>query len=329
MNRLFLIGVPLVTAILAVYWLFFGTPVRTTLKAMAPPQTSQGSESLVNAESERSAQLEQELVKAHVESARTEQKARALEAALATNRMVGTNASATPPNPLKDPKMRQTMQKQQLQALDRQIKQLVNADLISKLRLTPDQASQLRDLLRQKQKPAMALMIGLMAGELDDGQASEAGASVNKTIAEADEQIRALLGPEAFSYFDQQEKLDVERGNLREVKKEFDNGGHPLRAEQQEQLLAAMFDERQNFKFHLDFHEPSRFDYTRFPDYFSEENLERFYSEMQDLNARILARVEPLLDPDQRADFEHVLQEHLERGRATVRMTQALFPIKK
>src|SRR5436190_13765978 len=175
MNRFWLIGVPVATVVLAAYLLFFGMPSRTVVTPATSSPSAQGGEVAANAESERSAQLQQQLVAARVEAARNEQKAHALEAALVTNRITATNASASTANPLKDPEMRRNMEKQQLQALDRRIKQLVNADLISKLKLTPEQATQLRDLLRQKQKPAMALMIGLMAGELDESQVSAAG----------------------------------------------------------------------------------------------------------------------------------------------------------
>ena len=328
MNRFWLIGVPLLTVALAVNLFFLlRKPVCVCVyPATALPSTQSDSEA--KAEQARSAQLEQELIKTRVESVSHEQKAHALEAALATNPIIATNVSA-PANPLKDPETRRNMEKQQMQALDRKIRGLVNAELISKLNLSPEQADQLRNLLRQKQKPAVALWMALMAGDLDDAQSAEAGRHVNETIADADAQIRALLGPDGFAYFDRQEKMDDERKQVQQVKKDCENAGHSLRPEQQEQLLDAMFDERQKFKFTVDFNDTDHLDYTRFQDHFSEENLERYYSERQELNARIVARVEPLLDSDQRADFEHFLQEHLERGHATVRMTQALFPIKR
>ena len=209
------------------------------------------------------------------------------------------------------------------------IKQLVNAKLIARLQLAPEQASQLRELLREKQRPATDFMTALMAGDFEESQIPEAGARVQQQIKDADAQIKALLGAEGYAYLDSEEKTDVERHQLRDMKSQFADGGHPLRPEQIEPLLAAMYDERQNFKFSVNFHEPASFDYTHFTDIFSEQNLERFYTESQQLNARIVTRVQGVLDPEQVVEFERAIQERLERGHATVRMTQTLFPIKK
>ena len=325
MNRFWLIGIPAATVVLAAFLLFFGHAKQANVNSPLVISTpAQQNDPATEAEQVRVAQLQEELTSARVEAARNERKAQAL----ATNRVQATNATASS-NPLKDPELRATMEKQQLQAMDRKIKQLVNAKLIARLQLAPEQASKLRELLREKQRPATDFMTALMAGDFEESQIPEAGARVQQQIKDADAQIKALLGAEGYAYLDSEEKTDVERHQLRDMKSQFADGGHPLRPEQIEPLLAAMYDERQNFKFSVNFHEPASFDYTHFTDIFSEQNLERFYTESQQLNARIVTRVQGILDPEQVVEFERAIQERLERGHATVRMTQTLFPIKK
>jgi hypothetical protein len=326
MSRTVLIVVPSVVALLIGFLFFFGQSHQQT-DLIAPPAAIQTGQAAVAAEHERAAMLERQLTDARIEAAESEQKARALAAKLATNRM--KSAGGSPVNPLKDPELRQAMEKQQLQALERKIKQLVNAKLIDKLNLSPEQANELRDILRQKQAPAMKLMTALMAGELDEAQIAEMGGRAQQEIKDADAQMKTLLGPEGYSYLDYQEKSEGERHQLRELKSQFADAGHPLRPQQSDSLLAAMYDERHNFKFQIDFHDPTSFDLTRFPDYYTDENLDRFYSEMQQLNSRIVAKAESILDPEQLSEFQRALQEKLERGRATVRMTQSVFPMKK
>ncbi len=225
--------------------------------------------------------------------------------------------------------MRKMMEKQQLQGLERNIKRLVNADLQARLNLDPDQAAQLRDLLKRKQLPAMEMLMASMSGELDQERATAMGARANQERNAADMGIRNLLGKEGYEYFDWHERSDPERERVRSFRSEFADAGEPLTKDQEEQLALTMYQERQNFKFAVDFEDPGAFDLTCFQDYFSEENLNRFFAEREQLNQQMLARVQTILTPEQLQEFGRLQQEHLEKGKNTVRMTQALFPMKK
>jgi hypothetical protein len=90
-----------------------------------------------------------------------------------------------------------------------------------------------------------------------------------------------------------------------------------------------MYDERRKFKFSIDYDDPTAFDFSRIQDYFNEENMNRYFSEMEQLNQQTMARAQSILSPEQLLEFERLQQEHLERGKTTVRMTQSLFPTKK
>jgi hypothetical protein len=284
----------------------------------------------LEAEQNRTGALESQLNQTRIDAAENERKARALAAALATNRPSASNAvAASTGNPLQDPAMRRMLLKQQVQNLNRNIKRLVNPEMQSKLKLDSDQAAMLRALLRRKGGPAIDLLMGVMSGELDPEQAGAMGQHVKEERAAADAEIKKLLGAEGYEYFDSYERSDPERERVCGFRSQFADEGHPLTAEQEQQLASAMFEERQKFKFTIDYNDPMALDFTRTQEFFNEENMNRFFVEMEQLNEQTLSRVQPLLGPEQFAEFERLQQEHLERGRETVRMTQGLFPMKK
>src|SRR5258705_8619540 len=150
-----------------VYWSRTTSQQKASEIALLQQQV-QKKQAEAEAEQDRALALERELNNARHEAIRNEQKAASLTRALSTNNPTSNNAGATTgTNLLKDPAMREMMQKQQLQALDRNIKQLVNAQLQKKLSLSAEQTQQLRELLRRKQLPAVELLMALMSGELD------------------------------------------------------------------------------------------------------------------------------------------------------------------
>jgi len=312
-----------------VHWYRTSAVQKASDLALLQEQVQQ-KQAAAEAEQDRALALERELNAARHEAIRNQQQAAALSKALSTNNATATNAAEPPGNNLlKDPAMREMMQKQQFQALDRNIKQLVNAQLQKKLNLSAEQTEQLRDLLRRKQLPAVELLMALMSGQLDQEQATAMGLRAKAERTAADAEIRNLLGKESYDYFDRYERSDPERGRVRGFRSQFADAGQPLSLEQEQQLIAAMYDERQKFRFTIDYDDPSSFDYTHLDDYFSEENMNRFFTEREQLNEQTLARVQTILTPDQLPEFERLLREHLERGKTTVRMTQALFPIRK
>jgi hypothetical protein len=198
-----------------------------------------------------------------------------------------------------------------------------------KLKLEDQPARELRELLKKKQQPAIELMLALMSGELDQGEAASRGEEAKRQRAAADAQIKDLLTKDQYDYLDWYERSDTERSRVREFRSQFSDAGQPLSQEQEQQLALAMFDERQKFQFTIDYHDPSAFDYSRLDEYFNEANMNRFFEEMEQLNDKTLTRVQSILGPDQLSEFQRLQQEHLEKGKTTVRMTQALFPIRK
>jgi hypothetical protein len=296
----------------------------------------------------RAAEAEQKLAETEADARRQEQKTRRLEDKLLETQLEATARAAeahelkrqlaSTPKPekapelnpgaklLKDPQMKATLKKQQVENVERMANKVVNAGLIKQLNLNADQAGYLKELLKKKYGPGADISIELMAGELTDAQLTELGKQFKQQIAEADSQIKGYLGDDAYKIFEWQEKSQEDRSRVKDFQKKLSGlGQSSLGPEQEDGLLRAIYEERQNFKFQVDYRDPLNYDYEHLREFFSEENLNIFFHDMERLNENILLRVQALLTPEQSAAFQTLQQDQLEKGKVVVRMTNALF----
>jgi len=295
----------------------------------------------------RAAEAEQKLAETQAEARRQEDKAKRAEEKLLETRLEAAASSsearelkqklANAPKPekapelnpgaklLKDPQMKTTMKKQQMENVERMANKVVNASLIKELNLNADQARYLKDLLKKKYGPGADLTIELMAGELSDAQMAELGKQFKQQINEADSQIKTYLGDDAYKTFEWQEKSQEDRSRVKDFQKKLADAGQSLGSEQEDGLVRAIYEERQNFKFQVDYRDPLNYDYEHLRDFFSDNNLDIFFHDLEQLNEKTLQHAQTLLTPEQSAVFQALQQDQLERGKVVVRMTNALF----
>jgi hypothetical protein len=107
---------------------------------------------------------------------------------------------------------------------------------------------------------------------------------------------------------------------------QFADAGQALTPDQQNQWLAAMIDERLNFKFQFDMDDMSKFDFEHWYDNVSDEKLNVVGQQMKDLNDRLVQRSQTMLTPEQAAMFEAFLRERLLKAKLVVQSTKALTP---
>jgi hypothetical protein len=229
----------------------------------------------------------------------------------------------------KDPQMKAMMKKQQMENVERMAGKIVDADLIAQLGLNPEQAGYLKELLKKKYGPGADLTLELMAGELSDAQMAEMGKQFKQQMAEADGQIKSFLGEDVYKTFEWQEKSQDERARVKDFQKKLSGLGQTLTPEQQDGLLRAMYEERQNFHFKVDYSDPLNYDYEHLHEFFGADNFERYFQEMEQLNGKIAQRADAFLTPEQSAQFKTTQQDQLDKGKVTVRMTNALFGKRK
>lgn len=329
MNRLISITVALVVIVLA----FLAIQQRAKTKvaeerATALEAAARSAEAQGSATGEAAAQKENELRQTQVrldESAARLAKLSAITAAGsgATNRIQPEMKSEGPL--IKDPETRALMRKQQLQGIRKQVDKFVDTNLMARLSLTSEQTSFLKELVTKKHSGHAKFMAGMMAGELEGDSLRQAGRQVKEQLLAAEQEIRQFLGPERYEAFLDEEKAQEFRLGVKSVGDELKKSGHEFSAEQSEQLLATMLDERRNFPFASGFGDPMTIDFENFHDHFADANLDRYLNDVQAFNERVRQRATAFLTPEQIDEMKSAQQNRLEQAKVTVKLTNALF----
>jgi hypothetical protein len=226
---------------------------------------------------------------------------------------------------IKDAETRTLMRKQQLQRIRRQVDRFVDTNLMARLSLTPEQTSALKELVMNKHSGHAEFMAGLMSGELEGESLRQAGREVKRQLLAAEQAIQQFLGPEIYEAFLGEEKAQEFRTGLKTVGDELAKTGHAFSADQQDQLLAAMLEERRNFPFAAGFGDPMTIDFENFHEHFSNANLDRYLNDVQAFNERVRQRAADFLTSEQIEEMKTAQQNHLEQAKVTVKLTNALF----
>jgi hypothetical protein len=225
----------------------------------------------------------------------------------------------------KDPEMKEAMRRQARQAVERTVKQLVTTNLIQRLGLTEPQTAVLRDLLARKGTLGFDFMMPLMSGELDETDLAEAGRRMKAAITDLDAQVKSLLGEERFRDFDAYERAQPDRERADKFAAILNDAGQPMTGAQQEQLLAALSEERSQFHFTTDYSDTTKIDFEHFKDYYAEDRMNAYFDEMTQLNERLVRRAQAILSPEQVARFEDLLRDQILKSKYVVKTTNALI----
>ena len=232
-----------------------------------------------------------------------------------------------PSNPamLADPETRAMMKKQQQQQLTRMADKLINKDFARQWNLSPAQVAQVKELVREKVAAGKDLLTSMMFDGLDDNALAQRGRETKQRIEQSDSALRGLLGEDGFKALTELQRSSEDQGRARQIREEIAATEQPLTKSQHESLLAAMSAERQAFSFRVDYDDPLKCDFEHIRDYFSEANLQMYFEDMQQLNARIAERAALFLSPPQLDALRTAQNNHMEQARLTVKMTTELF----
>ena len=226
---------------------------------------------------------------------------------------------------IQDPETRALVHKQQLQQIRRQVDKFVDTNLMARLSLTGEQTAFLKELVMKKHSSHADFMASMMAGELDGDALRQAGRHVNEQLRAAEEEIQQFLGPERYQTFLDEEKAQEFRLGVKSLGDELRKSGHEFSAEQSEQLLGTMMDERRNFPNAAGFGDPMTIDFENFREHFSDANVDRYFDDVQAFNEQVRQRATAFLTPEQIDEMKAAQQSHLEQSKVTVKLTNALF----
>jgi len=226
---------------------------------------------------------------------------------------------------LRDPDMKEVFRKQARESVARGVKELVSSNLVQQLGLTKEQTVALKKLLAQKGTLGFDFMMPVMTGELDEVGLAELGRKTRAGMAALTDELKALLGDEGYKTFEAHEKSQPDRDRLDRFAVRLKEAGQVLSPDQRDQLLAAMAEERNNFKFVVDYNDTSQIDYEHFHDFYSDDKMNNYFKEMEQLNDRILQRAQAILPAEQATELQEVLKLQLQKGKYVVKSTNAML----
>ncbi len=256
-----------------------------------------------------------------------------LSNALSNQPAIKGDDSATnskPANPLaemfKNPEMRDMIKKQQ-KAMMGGIVDKSYAEFFKSMNLTPEQTEAMKDLILNKMLGSADAGMEMMSGDMDAAKRAELTKQMKDQKEATDAQIKALLGDENYTAFESYEKTIPERMALDQFKGQLGDT-MKLNANQEQLMVAAMTDERQGFKFTTDFGDQSDFSEDMMSR-LTEERMDLYFQEREQLNGRYLARAQAVLSAEQYTAYQKSLKTQEEMAKMGMKMAAQMFGPKK
>ncbi len=219
-------------------------------------------------------------------------------------------------NMVKSPQIQEFMKTAMASTVDK-----VYAKLFADLHLTPEQTSALKQLLIAKNTAGMDSGAEMLSDKMTAAQLKQLGEQIAAEKAGVDNQIKDLLGTDGFAAYQAYDKNYLDRTTVSGPAGFEDQlaGGLELTADQREQLVQAMADARQNFKFTADYSNKSKLA-TGMAAMYSDENINRYQQEQEKLDELCAARAQTILSPEQLAAFQKFLSNRLAMGAMSLKM---------
>jgi hypothetical protein len=252
------------------------------------------------------------------------------QAAVSTQALASTADSAATTNksnPLADmfkkPEMRDFIKAQQKTVFGTMMEKNYGT-FMTGLNMTPEQSSAFKDLVLKKFMVDADMGMNLMGGDVTADKRTELVDQAKKDKEGIDQQIKAFLGDDLYPQFQTYEKSMPERMVLSGFKDQMVTGGSPLSADQESQLVSAMQQERQGFKFTTDLSDQSKF--TGDPAaFFTEDRMNQFFQEQSKLQEQYVSRANSILSADQLTSFQKFLNTQADMQKAGMQMAVKMF----
>jgi len=292
-------------------------------------QAEESKETLTQQEAQVT-RLHEQLASAQQESAANAGTAAKLTVAL-TNQTAAVEAmNSKPANPLaemfKNPEMRDMIKQQQKTVLGGMVDKNY-AEFFKSMNLTPEQTATMKDLILNKMLGNADIGMDMMSGDLTADQRAEMVKRMKESADAVNQQLKDLLGADNYALFETYEKSIPDRMAITQFKDQLSTD-MALNANQESLLIGALGEERQNFKFTTDFSNQN--DYSQ--DLFSkltEENLNLYFQEQEQLNQKYLSRAQGILSADQYAAYAKALKSQQDMAKMGMQMAMQMFGKKK
>jgi hypothetical protein len=222
---------------------------------------------------------------------------------------------------LKDPKMRDMIKAQQ-QAIIGPLIAKQYAAFLQQVDLPPDKAAALKDLIQKKMSVGTDTGMSMLDESLDASQRADLAKQIKSQTDDYDDQIKELLGADDYQNFQAYQKTIPARTTVNQFGDQLAGTPTALSADQQQQLIQAMSDTRNNFKWTTDFNNANNAANGGYASMFTDDKINQFADENAQLDQQITAQAKQILTPEQLTSFEQF--QTAQRQMQTVGMKMAV-----
>lgn len=214
---------------------------------------------------------------------------------------------------MKDPSMREMLRDQQSAAV-----KMMFSGLFKEMNLTPEEKEKLTSVLTDVQ------MKTLENTQMFGGtNSSAAGKGVSDAKKQADAEIKALLGEERFNQYQDYQKNIGERMQVDQLKASLAGQNMPLNDQQSSQLFQIMKEEKTALPPAIP--NDANQDPAKMKELMTAENVEKQLQWMEDYNARVLARVQQILTPEQLKQYKTYQEQQASMAKFGMKMAREMF----
>lgn len=252
------------------------------------------------------------------QSKKTEQLQQSLEAAKTNNPMHGLAAM------FKDPKMREMIKSQQKAAMGPIIAKQYS-DLMKQLNLTPEQAATFKDLLQQKMLAGADAGMSMFDDSMDASQRADAAKQIKAQTDSFDSQIKQFLGDDNYQAFQTYEKSVPDRMSVGQFSDTLTGTPTALSSDEQQQLIQAMSDARNNYKWTADLNMQNLGASGDMASMLTPDNINKFAQEREQFDQQFLATAQSILSPQQFTAYQDFLKTQRDLQIAGLKMAAQMF----
>ncbi len=224
----------------------------------------------------------------------------------------------------KSPEMREMIKTQQKAVIGPMIDKTYSP-VFQQLNLNAEQSTHLKGLLEKKMLGGSEAGLAMLDSDLDPAKRTELMKKIKDDGEAVNAEIKQFLGEQNYQQFEAYEKVLPERMQVGAFKDQMAGAGNPLAPTQEAQLIQALSEERQNFKFTTDYNDQSMKFGGNVAEFFTEERLNQFATEKAQLDQRSLVRAQQILTPEQYEAFDKSQKTQRDMQMMGMKMAAKMF----
>lgn len=180
-------------------------------------------------------------------------------------------------------------------------------DLFDLMELDDSTRDAVMKILVERSTAGMDMGFAMMAGsDISDEESARTAEEVAALHKESESQLKELLGSEGYVIFERYEKSQPERQQLKVLSSQLRTAGMPLSEDAEASLMDAMFEERMDFKYDVDFPDQNT---ALDPSAMTKPHSDRYFEQQEQLQKKVILRAESILSPEQMDVFRAALEQ--------------------